>query len=37
VTIRSAGSKLKLFGQYSGASLWKYASDEWILVGDITA
>lgn len=37
VTIRSAGSKLKLTGQYSGASLWKYATDEWILVGDLTA
>lgn len=37
VTIRSSGSKLKLTGQYSGASLWKYATDEWILVGDLTA
>jgi hypothetical protein len=37
VTIRSAGSKLKLTGQYSGASLWKYSADEWILVGDLTA
>ena len=37
VTIRSSGSKLKLTGQYSGASLWKKATDEWILVGDISA
>lgn len=37
VTIRSSGSKLKLTGQYSGASLWKKGTDEWILVGDITA
>ena len=37
VTIRSSGSKLKLTGQYSGASLWKYDTNEWVLVGDITA
>lgn len=37
VTIRSSGSKLKLTGQYSGASLWKYNTDEWVLVGDISA
>ena len=37
VTIRSADSKLKLNKQYSGASLWKYASDEWIIVGDLSA
>lgn len=37
VTIRSSGSKLKLTGQYSAASLWKKGTDEWILVGDITA
>ena len=36
VTIYSSGSKLKLTGQYSGASLWKKASDTWVLVGDIT-
>jgi len=35
VTIRSSGSKLKLTGQYSGATLWKKATDEWILIGDI--
>lgn len=37
VTIRSSSSKLKLTGQYSGASLWKKGTDEWILVGDLTA
>lgn len=35
VTIRSSGGKLKLTGQYSGASLRKIATDEWALVGDI--
>lgn len=37
VTIRSSGSKLKLSGQYSGATLWKKGTDEWWLIGDITA
>lgn len=37
VTIFSSGSKLKLTGQYSGASLWKKATDTWVLVGDISA
>ena len=36
VTLRSADSKLKLNKQYSGASLWKYATNEWIVVGDLT-
>ncbi len=35
VTIRSSGSKLKLTGQYSGATLWKKDTDEWVLIGDI--
>jgi hypothetical protein len=35
VTIRSSGSKLKLAGQYSGATLWKKAANEWLLIGDI--
>jgi hypothetical protein len=35
VTIRSSGSKLKLAGQYSGATLWKKATNEWLLIGDI--
>jgi len=37
VTIYSSGSKLKLTGQYSGATLWKKASDTWVLIGDITS
>jgi len=37
VTIYSSGSKLKLTGQYSGASLWKKATDTWVLIGDITS
>lgn len=36
VTIRSSGSKLKLTGQYSGATLIKKGTDEWYLVGDIS-
>ena len=36
VTINSSGSKLKLTGQYSGATLWKRATDTWALIGDIT-
>ena len=35
VTIRSSGGKLKLSGQYSGATLWKRATNEWALIGDI--
>jgi hypothetical protein len=37
VTINSNGAKLKLTGQYSGASLWKKATDTWVLIGDISA
>lgn len=37
VTLRSSSSKLKLTGQYSGATLWKKGTDEWVLIGDITA
>ena len=37
VTIRSSGGKLKLTGQYSGASLRKIATDEWCLIGDLSA
>jgi len=37
VTIRSADSKLKLNKQYSGASLWKKGTNEWILIGDTAA
>jgi hypothetical protein len=35
VTIRSNGGKLKLSGQYSGATLIKIATNEWYLFGDI--
>lgn len=36
VTIRSSASYLKLAGQYSGATLWKKGTDEWVLIGDLT-
>ncbi len=35
VTIRSSGGKLKLTGQYSGATLIKRGTNEWLLIGDI--
>jgi hypothetical protein len=37
VTIRSQGSKLKLNGQYSTATLVKIAADEWVLIGNTAA
>lgn len=37
VTIRSRGSALKLYGQYSEATLTKRGTDEWVLSGDITS
>lgn len=37
VTINSSGAKLKLTGQFSGASLWKKATDTWVLIGDLSA
>lgn len=37
VTIYSSGTKLKITGQYSGATLWKKATNTWVLVGDIAA
>ena len=37
VTIYSSGSKLKITGQYSGASLWKKATDTWVVIGDLSA
>lgn len=37
VTIRSSGGKLKIYGQYSSASLRKRGADEWVLVGDLVA
>ncbi len=35
VTIHSKAGKLKLSAQYSGATLWKRATDEWVLFGDL--
>ena len=37
VTLRSQGSKLKLNGQYSAATLLKINTDEWVLVGNTAA
>ena len=37
VTLRSSGSKLKLFGQYAAATLVKIAVDEWVLIGNTAA
>lgn len=37
VTIRSKEGNLKLTGQYSGASLYKRGTDEWVVVGDLTS
>lgn len=36
VTIRQRESKLKLAGQYAGASLYKRSTDDWVLFGDLT-
>jgi hypothetical protein len=36
VTIRSKEGNLKLTGQYSGATLYKRGTDEWVVVGDLT-
>lgn len=35
VTIRAAGGRLKLTAQYSSASLYKRADNEWVLMGDL--
>ena len=37
VTIRSEGSKLKLKGQYAAATCVKIDTDEWVLVGNLSA
>ena len=37
VTLRSQGSKLKLNGQYSAATLLKIGTDEWVLIGNTAA
>ena len=36
-TLVSSGSKVKLTGQYSGATLYKRASTTWVLIGDLSA
>lgn len=35
VTIRSQGSKLKLFGQYAVGGIVKVATDEWVTFGNL--
>ena len=37
VTIRSEGSKLKLKGQYAAGTCVKIDTDEWVLVGNLSA
>lgn len=37
VTIRSQSSFLKLFSQYAAATLYKRATDEWVLIGNLKA
>lgn len=37
VTLRSAGSKFKTSAQYAVATALKIASDEWVLVGNVSA
>ena len=37
VTIRSRNNYLKLTAQYSAVNLYKRGTDEWVLVGDLTA
>jgi len=37
VTISSYSSRLKLVGQYAGASLYKRATNHWVLTGNLTA
>lgn len=37
VTIRSKSGNLKITGQYSGATLYKRATNEWVALGDLSA
>ena len=37
VTIRSQGTKLKMYGQYAVAGLLKVGTDEWVLFGNTAA
>lgn len=36
VTLNSVSSRRKLLAQYSAATLWKKATDTWVLIGDLT-
>lgn len=36
VTINSEGAALKLTAQYTGATIYKRSTDEWVLLGNIT-
>ena len=37
VTIKSSNSETKLTGQYSGSTIYKRATNEWVLFGDLSA
>lgn len=37
VTIRSVSSQLKIASQYGGAQLYKLATNEWLLIGNLSA
>lgn len=37
VTLRSNGAKLKISGQYSSARFYQKTTDEWIVLGDLSA
>lgn len=37
VTIRSKEGALKLTGQYSGVTLYKRGTDEWVVMGDLSS
>lgn len=37
VTIRSKGGNLKLSAQYCGATLYKRGTNEWVIIGDLSA
>jgi hypothetical protein len=36
VTLRSKDGNLKLSSQYSGATLYKRGTNEWVIIGDLT-
>lgn len=37
LTLRSSGSKVKFFGQYSAATIWFKSATEAVLIGDLTS